>query len=381
MSRATTQVAVMLALTLGAPAPSVSAQASIGVSTEFLGYNFDSGLGASAAQLLLVPVAVRLPISVLTFDVYGAWAEGRVEREGSTRPLVLNGPVDTRVQASVQATPWVLLTIGANLPTGSPTHSAEEAIVSSVLATDLLGFREATWGSGTSITSSLATAVRAGGFGLGIAGAYALRGEFAPSADVDSLRYQPGSETRLRVGLDRNFGNSTFTAGGTFITYTQDQANGVNLFQAGNRLRFDASFAFRASGGIWTIYAADLTRSKGDLSLQVVDELGVPVDSTVTVTTAKQNLLIAGLVGTVGIGGGFVFRPSVDVKYQTLTDADGGNPGSGWIVAAGTDIPMRIFGTEFFPKGRVLFGSIESQTGATVNLLGMELKGTLRWSF
>jgi len=355
------------------------AQASIGVGTEFLGYSFDSGLGADAAQLLLVPVAVRVPLSMVTLDVYGAWAEGRVEVEGSQ--LVLSGPVDTKVQMSVQATPWALLTVGANVPTGNASHTNEEAIVASVLSTDLLGFREATWGSGTSFTSSLATATRVGGFGLGIAAAYAMRGEFSPYEETDTLSYQPGAETRIRVGLDRNIGTSTFTAGGTFITYTQDQANGVNLFQPGNRLRFDASYAFRASGGVWTLYAADLIRSTGDLRLQVVDELGVPVDSTVSVTTAKQNLLVAGLVGTVSLGGGFVFRPVLDFKYQTLTESDGSNPGSGWVGSAGLDIPLRIFGGEVFPKARVLYGSIKSQTGTSVGLMGMEIKGTLRWSF
>jgi hypothetical protein len=356
------------------------AQTSIGTGVEFLGYSFDEGLGADAAQLMLVPAAVRVPVlPSLTIDLYGAWARGRVEREGTQ--LDLSGFVDTEIKASLQATPWALVTIGATLPTGNPTHTAEEAVVASILATDLLGFREATWGAGSAITSSVATAARIGELGVGVAGAYAMRGEFQPSADADSVRYTPGSEMRVRVGLDRNFGNSTFTAGATLIRYAEDEANGVNLFQAGNRLRFDASYAFRASGGVWTLYAADLIRSSGDLTLQLVDSGGAAAGDS-TMVTAEQNLFVAGMVGTVAVGGGFVIRPHIDFKLQNRTEADGTSDGSGWIVAAGGDIPLRIFGSsEIFPKARVLIGSIEGPDGTSVGLLGMEIKGTVRWSF
>ncbi len=369
-----------LALGLGLLAQPGSAQYSVGTGVDYLGYTFDAGLGVDAVQLFMVPVAVRLPVTdALTLDIFSAWADGRVKR--GTTEFRLSGPVDTNVKASYQAMPWALVSIGANIPTGNSTHDGEEAIVASALSTDLLGFREATWGTGFALTSSVATAVRAGGFGLGIAGAYAMRGEFEPSSDVDVM-YKPGSEARVRVGLDRNFGNATLTAGATFINYSADQADRVNLFQAGNRLRFDASLAFRAGAGVWTIYGADLIRENGDLTLDVVDDLGVLLDTTVTIVTAKQNLIVGGIIGTVGLGGGFVFRPHVDFRYQTREEADGNEAGSGWILAAGGDIPLRIFGGyEFFPKARVFFGSIQDGMGSGVSLLGMEFRGTMRWMF
>ncbi len=358
----------------------LAAQVTVGSGIDFLGYSFDAGLGADAAQLLMVPVAVRIPMTnTLTLDFFSAWAEGRVERDNTT--LTLSGPIDTSIKASYQATPWALVSLGANIPTGDPTHTGEEAIVASVLSTDLLGFREATWGTGFAFTSSVATATSAGGFGLGIAGAYAVRSEFEPSADDTALKYEPGSEARVRVGLDRNFGNSTFTAGATFINYSDDKANGTNLFKAGNRIRFDATYAFRAGAGIWTIYGADLIRENGDLTLNIVDDLGQSVGDTL-VATAKQNLIVGGIMGTIGLGGGFVFRPHIDYKYQSRTEADGSDAGTGWILAAGGDIPLRIFGGyDFFPKARVFFGSIRDALGNDISLLGLEFKGTMRLNF
>jgi hypothetical protein len=355
----------------------LSGQQTIGVSTEYLGYSFDDGLGASAAQLLMIPVAIRLPLNALTLDIYSAWAQGRVERDDVA--FTLQGVVDTRVKASFQATPWALLSVGANIPTGNATHTGAEAVVSSVLAMDLLGFREATFGTGLQITSSVATAMRAGAFGIGMAAAYAVNGEFEPSSELD-LRYQPGNEARVRIGIDRNIGTSTFTAGATFMTYAQDQADGTNLFQAGNRMRFDASYAFRAGSGVWTLYATDLWREHGDLTLPFVDASNTVFGDT-TIVTPSQNLIVAGLVGSMSIGSQ-TFRPQIDFKLQNRTESDGRDEGSGWLVGAGGDLPMRIFGSwDFFPKASVTFGAIKDPAGVSQGVMGAEFGGTLRWGF
>ena len=387
MSRLPRPLASVLALLAVASVAPAAAQLTVGVGVDYLGYAFEDGLGAEAAQLLMIPVGVRIPATdALTFDVSGAWAEGRIERAGSQ--LRLSGFVDTGVRAAYQATPWGLVTVGVNIPTGNSQHDSEEAIVASLLSTDLLGFREASWGRGLAVTSSVAVARSFGSFGLGLAGAYSARGKFNPSAEQSELEYQPGSEARVRLGVDRNFGNSTLTIGGTFINYTKDQADGRNLFKAGNRYRLDASYAWRMGAGVWTLYAADLFRENGDLTLDILDSQGVPTGATALEETPSQNLAVVGLMGAVGIGGGFVFRPHLDFKLQTRQDAGGsgtstgGGSGSGWLVAAGGDLPMRIFGGyDFFPKARVILGSIENSTGEGVGVFGMEFTGTVRASF
>ncbi len=373
----------LLAATAICVAPAAAQNGSIGGGVDYLGYSFDAGLGTDAVQLMMLPVAARFPLSnSVSLDIFGAWAEGRVEQGGQT--LELSGPVDSNVKIAYQAAPWALVAVAANLPTGQATHTNEEAVVASVLSSDLLNFRETTWGTGLAITSSVAAAARAGSFGLGIAAAYAARSAFEPRQD-QLLEYTPGNEIRVRVGLDRNFGNSTLTFGGTFVNYaldkiTDDLGPNRNLFQAGSRLRFDASYAFRSGDGVWTIYAANLMRNNGDRFVDLVDGGGNLVGDS-TVVTSKQDMMVAGLMGSVSLGGGFVFRPHVDVRVQGREEADGSTAGSGWIVAAGGDVPLRLFGTEFFPKARVHMGSIESITGDSVSTLGFEFKGTFRLGF
>jgi hypothetical protein len=379
-SRGTAALAAVLTLT-ASPLFPLHGQTSVGGGIDYMGYAFEEGLGADAAQLFMIPVAVQIPaMPGLSFDIYGAWAEGRVERNDTL--FKLSGPIDTGVRAAYQATPWALVTLGANVPTGNATHDGQEAIVASLLSTDILGFREASWGRGFAVTASGAVARSMGNFGLGLAGAYSMRGKFNPTADDQEFEYQPGSEARIRLGLDRNFGNSTLTLGGTFISYTQDQGNGQNLFQAGKRFRFDASYAFRMAAGVWTLYAADLVRQTGTLQLPNVDDQGTPLDTFTSVDTPKQNLAVVGVMGAVALGGGFVFRPHVDFKLQAREDSGGNSAGSGWLVAAGGDIPVRIFGGyDFFPKARVLLGSLEDPAGAGVRVFGMEFKGTVVAAF
>lgn len=372
-------VAGAIALATAVMASAVSAQITIAIGTDFMGYTFDEGLGATAAQLLMVPVALRLPLGdAIGVDVAASWAQGKIERDNTT--FTLQGPTDVRLKLSWSATPWALVSFGASLPTGNSMHDGEEAIAASVLATDLLGFREATLGTGASVTSAVATAARVGGWGIGVAGAYSMRGEFEPSADQD-LTYQPGNETRLRVGLDRNIGNSTITMGGTVMDYSSDLANSRNLFQAGRRMSFDATYAFRAGAGVWTIYAADMIRDNGDLTLSIVDDVGSVVADT-AITTAKQNLMVAGFVGSIGVGSGFVFRPHIDFKMQERTEPDGSDDGSGWMLSAGGDFPVRVFGGyDFFPKARLLYGSITNGAGDGINVIGAEFTATVRWAF
>ena len=125
MTRFATVRAAALVGVLALVASPLRAQNSVGGGIDYMGYAFDPGLGADAAQLLMIPVAVQVPaMPGLSFDIFGAWAEGRVER-GDTL-YKLSGLVDTGVRAAYQATPWALVTLGANVPTGDATQGTPQ---------------------------------------------------------------------------------------------------------------------------------------------------------------------------------------------------------------------------------------------------------------
>lgn len=351
---------------------------SVGVSFLFQGYDFNDDLGADVVNLLLIPIAYRLPIGErFTADLYAAWAEGRVERDNQI--FVLNGAVDTRLHFSYQASPWAIITVGVNLPTGNVTHDNDEATVASVLSSDLLGFRESNWGTGGYVTTGVATARRFGAWGLGLGASYRATDDFEPRSDT-TLAYSPGNEFRVRLGVDRNVGETgKLTGGVTLQSYASDQFGGRNLFQSGNRFRADAAYAFRAGSSTWNLSVADSWRDNGDLNLQIINGAGDIVGDS-AVTTITQNLFFASVNGAIPIGSTLYLRPIVDFRFQDMGFASGEvESQGGWIVGGGFDLPVRLLGVDVFPRAKVNYGRLKSADGSSVRVIGLEASGTLRF--
>lgn len=370
-------LALAVAILTAGPLEAQEVQQSLGVSVNFQGLSFDEALGIEVANLLLIPIAYRFSVNEkFSADFYAAWAEGRVERENET--FVLNGAVDTRVRLSYQASPWAVLTVGAALPTGNATHNTEEAVVASVLSSDILGFNEATWGTGFAITTGVATVHRIGSWGFGIGASYRLADDFEPSADT-VFSYSPGNESRVRLALDRNVGESgKFTGGVTFQTFQSDQLDGRNLFQAGDRVRVDASYAFRAGSSTWNAFVANLWRTDGDLSLQLFDDTGAILGDSI-LSAGWQNLFMVGIGGAVPVGSTVYMHPMVDLRIQDRND-DGFDSGSGWILRGGVDLPLRLFTAfDFFPRIRGLFGQLTAEGGESHGFWGIETGATIRF--
>ncbi len=338
----------------------------IGTGPQFQWFSFAEELGAEVANLLVVPVTFVIPMGgKVRADLYTAWATGSVEKGGSTYNK--SGPTDTRVRLSYQVTPWAIVTVGVNIPTGNSADTNEEAVVTSVLATDMLGFREATWGTGLGITGGIATARQMGEWGVGLGASYRQSGEFEP-IDGNDRKYQPGNEAKARLGVDRNVGDGgKFTAGVTFLNYSEDLNSGQNYFQAGNRIRVDATYAFRSGGSTWSLFAANSWRDKGDLTLPQVDADNIVVGDTVLVM-GGQNLVVAGLRGSLPFAGVRI-RPELDFRLQSR---DAG-AGSGWLLGGGFDLPYRLFGSfDAFPRFRFSYGKMEAADGNIYSFMGGE---------
>jgi hypothetical protein len=47
----------------------------------------------------------------------------------------------------------------------------------------------------------------------------------------------------------------------------------------------------------------------------------------------------------------------------------------------GGNIPVRVFGRDFFPKARVLLGKMKDPSEASVGIFGLEFSGTMRLNF
>lgn len=336
-------------------------------------YRFGEGIGAESAHLLLFPVAYRQQLgSRGLLELYTAYARGEVRMDGRT--YVLSAPTDTWLRASWVALPGTTLTLGLNLPTGHPTHSSEEAVVATVLATDLLGFREASWGLGFGATAGLSSARRMGPWTVSGGASFRKSGEFSPRADT-VLRYAPGDEGRLRMAMEREVGaRNALSLGVTALTYTEDRLDGRNLFQSGPRLMADVSYTLRRGDAQWNLYVADIWRERGDVTLPIISQ-GSNVTSDTTFQTGTQNLLVLGISGSAPLRSGLVVRPGIDFRLQEGEDVGR----QGWLLGAGGDVPLRAGGVELFPNVRVLLGSMETRGAEMKPFWGLETGAVLRW--
>ena len=361
----------LLALLAAGAQQAAAQRTSFAVSPTVQNYFFAEQMDVESARLLIVPVAFDLAVNPrLSFDVYSAFARGDVDIGNETHTL--QGIVDTRVRATFAATPWAVVTLGLNVPTGKASHDASEAIVASALSTELLGFREALWGTGLGITTGIATASRIGETGIGFGASYRVASEFEPIAD-SSFTYTPGNETRIRLALDRNIGTSKLTFGVTFQNYTADEAQNRQLFAPGNRFRVDGTYSFRTGPtSTWTLFATDVWRENGDVTLSL--EQGGSIVGDTTFQAGQQNLAVFGIAGGMRLGA-IAFAPTAD--FRILTRKSG--QGEGWMAAIGTDIPSRRGTFDLVPTLRVSYGQIENVEDERLGFWGGEVGLTIRF--
>jgi hypothetical protein len=333
---------------------------------QFQGFDLDDRLGVEAVNLVLVPVGYSFAAgNRVGFDVYTSYARGAALIGGTE--FTLAGVTDTRVRASYTAAPWAVVTFGLNLPTGRTGHTDHEARVAAILSSELFGFREANFGVGFGATTGVATAHRFGDTGVGAGLSYRYSRGFEPQADT-SLTYTPGNEMRLRVGIDRNIGRNKLTAGVTYQNFARDRIDGHDLFQPGSRIRADVAYSFRTGpGSTWTAFLTDVWRAHGDIYLEQLDTAtGEPAGIS---RTGTQNMLIGGLVGSVRASRAITFQPVVEARMLSRQDPGG----EGWLVGAGTALPLRTRGLLVTPDLRLNYGGLQGAEATTRRVWGGEL--------
>lgn len=342
-----TAAAIVLAPYLGAQESS-SVAGTVAAAVHVQSFSFKSGSDARSATLFLAPFSFQRAIgSRAAVDGYAAYGVGRVGVD--SQQFEFRGPVDSWLRLRVAASRSTVLAIGVALPTGIERHTSEQSVVANVLSNDLLGFREATWGSGGSATMGVSVARSRGLWRLTTGASYKITRQFLPSADT-TVTFSPGNETRVRVGMERAGRSGALFLGLTAQHLGADKADKRNLFQPGARLRGDLSYTSPS----WSLAFANLWRANGDLTLPVVNLLDGSFLRDTTFVVGWQNLSIASANRTVSLGNGVLFIPNGEVKLRTRA----GPVGRGWLAAVGAAVPFSALGAEFFPSAKGSMGTL-----------------------
>lgn len=359
--------AALFASLAAAPGAAQIRRPTVGANLSVQSFSFDQAktLGIEGLRLTSLHFAASAPIvEHLVLAVDGAWASGTMKQAGSGN-LDISGLTDTQVSLTFSPHPFFTVSGLFLAPTGKETQSLDQSIVAGAIASDLFPFKVSNWGSGGGggVNASLARPLGPVGVGLSV-GLIAGR-KFQP-LDGAQFAYRPGTLLRIVGAIDGTVGQaSKASLKLTYHRYGQDQINGNNLFQSGNRFQAMGSLAFPmgpASSGL--VYAGITHRQRSTVLGQAL-----PYAQALP----SQNLIL--------LGGGFrrpvgtsVLQPDAELRILRRSDS----AGQGFDLGVGATLELRTAHAVFAPSARLHVGRLEVIPGSTGSVFGFEIGLTAR---
>jgi hypothetical protein len=233
---------------------------------QYVNYKIGTGAGEKTVTQLSVPFALILPFGErFTLDISTSWADSRVSSNGVESSRI-NGLTDTQIRGNLSLFEGTaVFTLGINAPTGMYKVPDGQQEAAGQIGSDFLLYPVSSMGSGTAATGGVALARTLGEWNLGLGGSFRYSSPFdAYQVGDEALRFEPGSESRFRIGLDRGIGDARVSLGATYSMFTDNKA-GPTTFATGARTLGQASLYVPSNFGDWTLSAWDLYRAEGEI--------------------------------------------------------------------------------------------------------------------
>jgi hypothetical protein len=303
---------------------------------------------------LAIPVFVTIPAgSRLSFDVGTAYAHARAT--SGVAHSEISGLTDTQVRANYTlGGDFIVLTAGVSLPTGESSVDLDQILAAGRIGSDFLAFPVSNMGTGLALTGGVAVARSLGQWSVG-AGLSARRSRAYDPFDVpgERLRYQPGDEVRVRLGVDRPVADGRLALGVTYAAFGRDDAGG-SLYSTGDRVIAQGALSGFAGGHEWTVAAYNVFRAPGEYASGE--------------RAGREN--VANLFMSLGLQAlGTIVEPSLEVRHWRQQVLDTPGPGNADIERtqssrlATVSLRSRVYvgGLELFPSaGYTMFGKLAS---------------------
>lgn len=226
-----------------------------------------------------MPIALRIPLgerASLSMRGAGAAAEGT----NSTR---VTGMTD--VQAAVTyrldvEDAVLLLSLGANLPSGKRELTNEEFATAFKLSRNLFRFREPSFGQGFNVAPGFMVALPLNDrIAVGGGVSYQLKGAYRP---LESFAddYDPGDELLLTAGVDVRLHQTTYLSSDvTYTRYGRDRLGDEEAFGPGDKVVFTTQFQHQWS--VHEVWLLGRFRSRAPSEVPVDGMLVEEADKTI----------------------------------------------------------------------------------------------------
>lgn len=163
----------------------------------------------------------------------------------------------------------IILSAGANLPSGKQELTLDEFRTVALLSRDFYSFRVPSFGQGLNVATGATWAFPVGeDVMLGLGGSFQLRGGYTPLQGMDD-EYEPGNEVVLTGGLDYRLSRTSALSGDfAFTLYGTDMVGGVEQFEAGNKI--SATVQYLLEQGFSTFRLIGRYEGRGKSSIPAV---------------------------------------------------------------------------------------------------------------
>lgn len=379
-SRGGATIAALAAAATIAVAPVAHAQAGLAGTGPWLAaggafesYTFDTpaAAGVESVSLITLPFSARTPLfGPASLQIRGAFGRGTLIDAAGVETEI-SGLVDTEVSLALNFRSGPVsasLTGIVVAPTGTSSHTLEEARLAAIMGSEFLPFRITNWGMGGAAGVALTAARSVGQGSIGFGAGYVTAREFEPfdAAQVgQDFIYRPGDQLQFRLAADRNFGESSkLSIAAVFEKSAEDLLDDQNLYQAGNRYQAMGSYAFTAgarSTGI--VYVGGLRSDEG-----------TDFDFNLTHDLSARTLLLAGGGARVPLGG-VVLVPSVDARVYRR----GSGLGQGYLGGIGAAVEIPAGSVAIAPAARARFGNYVADDNLESRVTGFDLGLEIRF--
>jgi hypothetical protein len=359
--------AVLIALLSGAAPAYVAAQGGGDVvgalQPQYASVKIGSGASSRTVSQLTLPLVVVVPItSRLNFDVATSFARSEVAEPG-VKTSSISGLTDMLVRANYTlGNDAVVITIGANLPTGQYKIPEDQIKAAGQIGNDFLLFPTSSYGSGFSTTGGIALARTLGNWNVGLAGSVRKSTQFdafeaSNGTGVATMTFTPGDEVRARIGADRLFGDGRLTLGVTYSAFGKDELANTS-YATGDRFIGQASLFMPIAGTDVYFNTWGLYRAKGQQYGGV----------------SNPESLFSGAVSAVFRSGGMTLEPNIEGRTWQVDGAKAGMLANAGVRARWTTGSLTILPSASFQAGK-LYSTLD---GSSLDVTGWRLGLSVR---
>lgn len=330
-----------------------------------------------------IPIVALVPIGDRwTVDVSGAYAVGDVRLTGvdpllDTDRYQLSGLTDMKLRATGSLVgDNVVVTFGANLPTGRTSLDETQLSALRVLAAPALAIATPALGAGAGGTAGLVLAREVRGWALAAGASYEMRGGFAPTtalvAGLPDPDFKPGGAIHLSAGAEGLIGAQGLTLNVSADVFGTDR---LTLGGYGDAIESEVQLGPTFGGELqWRVGTTRLR----DLTVYVADRQRTSYtrgDSTMA--GSSGNYLNFGARGVIPAwrSGGVLL--GVDARRHTGLTVDNTLATAAAFVGGGTiGLVLERGRYAFEPFARAQFGNIETgaeRTSVRALAIGMSL--------